>query len=252
MLKLDQRTLTKQVEDVISRFHNIGHDHPFAVLSHLCTLKNKFEHTIDLLNTTGSKSIDFDNQQLISQLVQAPTKPILPDHPDVFVDFELTKTSDIHSLLHHVESTKEIIEGEGALKQNSSIDIEENTFYTAALGVNNLSFEATKEGSVTVQITVKDSNNIEHTTNIVFSVSNVDFDFNASLDSNNITIVENSKINFSVLPDANINELSFQMKYESTGEGAIKDSNNNVLTKGVYFVILSNNQSNSTQKIVIK
>ena len=97
------------------------------------------------------------------------------------------------------------------------------TFAPIALGTSQLTFKGTGEGTVNIVVTVKDSNNITHTSTLIFNVKAVDYIFTGAAQNNTIFVNGSTPINFDIT-ESSASGTNYEMKYAITeGNAQIKN-----------------------------
>ncbi|MEP5339271.1 MAG: TraQ conjugal transfer family protein, partial [Algibacter sp.] len=113
--------------------------------------------------------------------------------------------------------------GGGEIKSDDNTSIILGQSYPISPGNSSTSFKATQIGLVIIDITVTDSNNISHTSQVTFDAENIDFTFSGAPQQNTIETGETTNLNFNI-NEAVTSGASYQMKYEIlSGNGNVKD-----------------------------
>ena len=96
-------------------------------------------------------------------------------------------------------------------------------YASISLGNNSLEFIGSQTGQVTLVVEIKDSNNLIHTSKIVFLVTDVGFMFSGSSQENTIYVKDETPINFDVTEGAQ-SGTNYEMKYSIvSGAASIKN-----------------------------
>ena len=97
------------------------------------------------------------------------------------------------------------------------------TFAPIALGTSQLTFKGTGAGIVNIEVTVKDSNNITHTSTLVFNVNEIGYTFTGASQDNTIFVNGTTPINFDIT-ESSASGTNYEMKYAITeGNAQIKN-----------------------------
>jgi len=97
------------------------------------------------------------------------------------------------------------------------------TYQPISLGTTALTFKGTAEGIVNIEVTVKDSNNLTHTSTLAFNVLGVSYTFTGAPQDNIIFVNGTTPINFDIT-ETSPSDTSYEMKYTVTeGNAQIKN-----------------------------
>ncbi len=106
---------------------------------------------------------------------------------------------------------------------NGNTNVALGVFQPIALGTSQLTFKGIGAGIVNIEVTVKDSNNIIHTSTLVFNVKEVGYTFTGATQDNSIFVNGTSPINFDITENS-ASGTNYEMKYAITeGNAQIKN-----------------------------
>ncbi|GAL77332.1 fibronectin type III domain protein [Algibacter lectus] len=126
--------------------------------------------------------------------------------------------------------------GAGNITTRASAPITLGQSYSIILGTTSMNFTATKVGLVLIDVTVTDSNNQSHTSQVTFNVENIDFTFSGAPQQNTIEVRETTSLNFNITEPVTSGAV-YQMKYEVvSGNGNVIDGNSTQLVNTYYNV----------------
>ena len=118
--------------------------------------------------------------------------------------------------------------GNGNISKGGS-PIALGTFEPITKGTTQLTFSGTEVGSVTINVEVKDSNGISHTSNLNFNVKGISFDFTGAPQENTIFVTSSTNLNFDISETA-VSGTNYEMKYSLTeGNAEIKNGSRTIL-----------------------
>ncbi|POS00898.1 hypothetical protein Q361_1171, partial [Flavobacterium croceum DSM 17960] len=125
--------------------------------------------------------------------------------------------------------------GNGKVYHNSNL-LNYGEFYNINLGSTPLVFKGTSIGSVNLLVEVKDSNNVIHSSTVVFNVQGIAYTFSGASQYNSLFIGENSMLNFNITESA-FSDTNYEMKYQFTqGNGTILNGTSEMSTN-VYYPV---------------
>jgi hypothetical protein len=115
--------------------------------------------------------------------------------------------------------------GDGTISLNGA-NVPFGTFQNIAVGNTGFVFKGTTAGTVNIQVTVKDSNNITHTSTVALEVLAINYTFTGAAQNNSISVNGTTPVNFDITESAN-SGTAYEMKYVITeGNGQIKNGAN--------------------------
>lgn len=115
--------------------------------------------------------------------------------------------------------------GNGEVYQNGTM-LSLGSFYTINPGATQLQFKGTAAGLVNLLVEVKDSNNVIHSSIVVFNINSIGYTFTGSSQSNSLYVGETTPLNFDITETAP-SGTSYEMKYVYTsGNGSVFNGGN--------------------------
>ena len=118
--------------------------------------------------------------------------------------------------------------GNGNINKGGSI-IGLGTFEPISKGTTQLTFSGTEVGLVTINVEVKDSNGISHTSTLNFNVKGISFDFSGAPQENTIFVTSSTNLNFDISETA-ASGTNYAMKYSIVeGNAEIKNGSRVIL-----------------------
>lgn len=120
ILKLHPQDLELLVQKVTQFTDRHAHDMPWTVGGLICYLQHEISNALSAAQMNrGSGHINFDNPMIYMPLVKLPTKPIYPNNPDIYLDFNVVNQKELWKnlddlKLHHEGDNHwiELISGE--------------------------------------------------------------------------------------------------------------------------------------------
>jgi hypothetical protein len=114
--------------------------------------------------------------------------------------------------------------GEGTLSiAGTAVDL--GTYKSIDLGNTSLDFKGTKAGVVNLEVTVKDSNGLFHSSTVVFDVKETEFTFSGATNQNTIYGNENTALTFSLTETASSGSFYEAKFIIQEGDATIKNGN---------------------------
>ncbi|WP_289035170.1 hypothetical protein, partial [uncultured Flavobacterium sp.] len=109
--------------------------------------------------------------------------------------------------------------GTGELRQNGNI-VPMGVFSQINLGNSVLNFKGLSEGSINLEVTVKDSNGVTHISRIVLNVNAISYTFTGAPQNNTVLVDESTNLNFDV-SETSPSGTTYEYKYALTQGNAM-------------------------------
>ncbi|SEC65676.1 protein of unknown function [Tenacibaculum sp. MAR_2009_124] len=129
----------------------------------------------------------------------------------------------------------EVVNGSGKLKTPEGVEVPLALYQDAEVGINNLVFTSDYIGETKILITSKDNYGHFHTTELLFNTNNIEYNFNATSSVNELNILDEALINFSIVQNREVTGITYTMNYETNSEGVLIGSDGIEKVRGVDF-----------------
>jgi hypothetical protein len=111
ILSTHPTSLTKQYNDIKNILPSLIKSYPNEVLEYLCEFNKSIKNSLEVLGSSSSNKVNFNNPLLKSPLLMTKTFPIYPDNKEIYVEFNNESLNQIHAPLSRVK--RRIVEKDG-------------------------------------------------------------------------------------------------------------------------------------------
>lgn len=114
LLQMHPRELREKFEQLLPTLNWLSQKYPWAIMGIMSFFKTLLQNAQSkLLSTREKEGINYNNAVVREVLMKTPSRPIFPDNPEVYIEFKMKNSHDVHSPLSEV--TMATVEKHGQL-----------------------------------------------------------------------------------------------------------------------------------------